>query len=101
MFQQKIDETYRNFRGAVGIADVQQIHSKMKKEYGHHLHELMKNTQRSGIKMNVKICIIKCKKVSSFGVIYIPNKVKKKVATKTKMKSAKNKKELHSFLSMI
>ena len=60
IFQQNIDQTYENCKGAVGLADYVQLLSNEKTHY-RNLHEAMDCTRKAGIKLNFDKCIIKTK----------------------------------------
>ena len=51
IFQFKIDETYRNCHGAIGIADDITVYGKNDNEQDLHLHETMERTGKAGIKL--------------------------------------------------
>lgn len=57
----KIDETYRNCLGAIGIADDITVYEKSDKEHDLHLHETMKRTRKAGIKRSEEKCVVKSK----------------------------------------
>ena len=56
IFQRKIDQTYENCRGAVGIADDVQIFGN-EKAHDRYLHEAMECTRKVGINLNFDKCI--------------------------------------------
>ena len=76
IFQFKIDETYRDCQGAIGIADDVTVYGKNEKEHDLHLHETMERTRKAGIKLNDEKCVIKTKECNFFGMLYIPDDVK-------------------------
>ena len=75
IFQQKIDQTYENCKGGVGINDDVQAF-RNEKIYNRNLHEAMEFTRKAGIKLNFDKCIIKSTCWSSFGNLYTPEGVK-------------------------
>lgn len=46
------------------------------KEHDSHLPEAMKNTRRSGIKLNARECIMKLEECQYFEMIYTHNRIK-------------------------
>lgn len=70
IFQFKIDETYRDCRGAIGIADDVTVYGKNAKEHDLHLHETMEHRKKAGIKPNDEKCVIKAKECNFFGMLY-------------------------------
>ena len=103
IFQFKIDETYRNCHGAIGIADDITVYGKNDNEHDLHLHETMERTRKAGIKLNDEKCVIKTKECNFFGMLYTPDGVKpsaNKIRAIKEMKTPKDKKELHTFLGM-
>ena len=76
IFQFKIDETYRDCLGAIGIADDVTVYGKNDKEHDLHLHETMERTRQAGIKLNDEKCDIKTKECNFFGILYTPDGVK-------------------------
>ena len=103
IFQFKIDETYRDCLGAIGIADDVTVHGKSDKEHDLHLHETMERTRQAGIKLNDEKCVVKTKECNFFGMLYTPNGVKpspEKVRAIEHLEPPKDKKELHTFLGM-
>ena len=104
IFQFKIDETYRDCQGAIGIADDVTAYGKNEREHGLHLHETMECTRKAGIKLNDEKCVIKTKECNFFGMLYTPDGVKPspdKVRAIENLKPPKDKKELQTFLGMI
>ena len=102
IFQFKIDETYRNCYGAIGIADNITVYGKNEKEHDLHLHEA-ERTRKAGIKLNDEKCIIKTKECNFFGMLYKPDGVKPnpdKIRAIEGMETPKDKKELHTFLGL-
>lgn len=59
IFQFKIDETYRDCQGTIGIADDVTVYGKNDREHDIHLHETMERTRKAGIKLNDEKCVIK------------------------------------------
>ena len=103
IFQFKIDETYRDCLGAIGIADDVTVYGKNDKEHDLHLHETMERTRQAGIKLNDEKCVIKTKECNFFGMLYTPDGVKlspDKVRVIESLEPPKDKKELHTFLGM-
>ena len=103
IFQFKIDETYRDCLGAIGIADDVTVYGKNDKEHDLHLHETMERTRQAGIKLNDEKCVIKTKECNFFGMLYTPDGVKpspEKVRAIESLEPPKDKKELHTFLGM-
>ena len=103
IFQFKIDETYRDCQGAVGIADDVTVYGKNDQEHDLHLHETMERTRKAGIKLNDEKSVIKTKECNFFGMLYTPYGVKPspdKVRAIENLKPPKDKKELHTFLGM-
>ncbi|CAB3999905.1 Hypothetical predicted protein [Paramuricea clavata] len=102
VFQLKIDETYRNCRGATGIADNITVNGG--DESNHNLHDAMERTRMAGIKLNQEKCIIKTSECSLLGMVYTSSGVKpdpEKVIAIQNMETPKDKKELHTFLGMV
>ena len=102
IFQFKIDETYRNCDGAIGIADDITVYGKNDKEHDLLLHETMERTRKAGIKLNDEKCVIKTKECNFFGMLYTPDGVKPspdKIRAIEEMETPKDK-ELHTFLGM-
>ena len=103
IFQFKIDETYRNCHGAIGIADDITVYGKNDKERDLHLHEAMERTRKAGFKLNDEKCVMKTKECNFFGMLYTPDGVKPnpdKIRAIEGMETPKDKKELHTFLGM-
>jgi hypothetical protein len=102
VFQFKIDETYRNCPGTVGIADDITVHGQdAVTDHDLHLHDVMENIRKAGIKLNREKCVVKSSECKSFGMVYTSNGVKpdpKKVVAIQNMEQPKDKKELHTFL---
>ena len=65
ILQWKIDQTYENYKGAVGIADDVQIFGN-EKMHDRNLHEVLEYTRKAGIKLYFDKCIIKAKYCSFF-----------------------------------
>ncbi|XP_029657087.1 uncharacterized protein K02A2.6-like [Octopus sinensis] len=104
VFQRQIDETYQGCKGAIGIADDIQVHSKDETTHDFNLHEAMEKTRQAGIKLNADKCIIKAKECKFFGIIYSAGGVKPdpaKVEAIRDIKDPKDRKELRSFLGLI
>ena len=104
IFQFKIDETYHDCQGAIGIADDVTVYRKNEKEHDLHLHETMERTRKAGIKLNDEKCVIKTKECNFFGMLYTPDGVKPspdKVRAIENLEPPKDKKELHTFLGMV
>ena len=103
IFQFKIDETYRECEGAIGIVDDITVYGKNDKEHDFHLHETIERTRKAGIKLNDEKRVIKTKECNFFGMLYTPDGVKpspdKGQAIKN-LEPPKDKKELHTFLRM-
>ena len=102
IFQFKIDETYRDCLGAIGIADDVTVYGKNDKEHDLHLHETMERTRQAGIKLKSEKCVIKTKECNFFGMLYTPDGVKpspEKVRAIESLEPPKDK-ELHTFLGM-
>ena len=71
IFQKKIDETYKNCRGAVGIADdINVVGTESTHDYN--LHEAKERSGKAGIKLNFDKGIVKSKSCSFFDEIYTP-----------------------------
>ena len=103
IFQFKIDETYRDCQGAIGIADDITVYGKNDKEHDLHLHETMECTRKAGIKLSNEDCVIKTKGCNFFGMLYTPDAVKPspdKIKAIKKLEPPNDKKELHTFLGM-
>ena len=60
IFQRKIDQTYENCRGAVGIADDVQVCGD-ESAHDKNLHQAMECTRKVGINLNFDEFIIKTK----------------------------------------
>ena len=104
VFQQKIDETYRNCAGTVGIADDIQVYGTSEHDHDIHLHEAMERTRKSGIKLNADKCVVKTTQCKCFGLLYTPEGVKPnpdKVKALTGMHPPGTKKELRIFLGLV
>ena len=76
IFQFKIDETFRDCQGAIGIADPDTIYGKNDKEHDIHLHDTMECTRKAGMQLNEKKCVIKTKECNFFGTPYTLEGVK-------------------------
>ena len=103
IFQFKIDETYRDCEGAIGIVDDITVYGKNDKEHDFHLHETIERTRKAGIKLNDEKCFIKTKECKFFGMLYTPDGVKPspdKVQAIKNLEPPKDKKELHTFRRM-
>ena len=103
IFQFKIDETYRDCQGAIGIVDDVTVYGKSDKEHDLHLHETMERTRKACIKLNDEKCVIKTKECNFFGMLYTPDGVKpspEKVRAIENLEPPKDKRELHTFLGM-
>ena len=103
VFQLKIDETYRNCKGAVGIADDVQVFGT-EGTHDTNLHEAMERTRQAGLKLNYEKCQVKQQECKFFGNIYSKEGVRPdeaKVEAIKSMKVPNNKGELHTFLGMI
>ena len=102
-FQKKMDQTFENCKGAVGIADNIQVFST-DDNHDLPLHEVMEITRQAGIKLNYDKCIINSKSWNFFGNMYTPQGVMpdpKKVQVIKQMQAPSTKQELQSFISMI
>ena len=100
IFQFKIEETYRDCQGAIGIADDLTVYGKNDKEHDLHLHETMECTRKAAIKLNDEKCVIETKECNFFGMLYTPDGVKPtpdKVRAIENLEPPKDKKELHTF----
>jgi len=103
IFQFKIDETYRDCQGAIGIADDVTVYGKNDQEHDLHLHETMERTRKAGIKLNDEKYVIKTKECNFFGMLYTPDGVKPspdKVRAIENLEPPKDKKELYTLLGM-
>ena len=98
IFQFKIDETYRDYQGAIGIADDVTVYGKNEREHDLHLHETMERTRKAGIKLNDEKCVIKTKECSFFGMLYGVKPNPDKVRAIENLEPPKDKKELHTAL---
>ena len=76
IFQFKIDETFRDCQGAIGIADADTIYGKNDKEHDIYLHDTMECTRKAGMQLNEKKCVIKTKECNFFGTPYTLDGVK-------------------------
>ena len=104
IFQFKIDETYLDCQGAIGIADDVTVYGKNGREHDLHLHETMERTGKAGIKLNDERCVIKTKECNFFGMLYTPDGVKPspdKVRAIENLEPPKDKKELHTLLGKV
>ena len=104
IFQFKIDETYCDCQGAIGIADDVTVYGKNEKEHNLPINETMERTRKAGIKLNDEKCVIKTKEFNFFGMLYTPDGVKPspdKVRAIENLEPPKDKKELHTFLGMV
>ena len=102
IFQFKIDETYCDCQGAIGIADDVTVYGKNDQEHDLHLHKTMERTRKAGMKLNDEKCVIKTKECNFFGMLYTPYSVKPspdKVRAIENLNPPKDK-ELHTFLGM-
>ena len=104
VFQFKIDETYRNCPGSVGIADDITVHGRDEPDHDAHLHHVMERTRKAGIRLNREKCVIKTTECKFFGMLYTSNGLKPdpdKVAAIQNIDQPKEKKELHTFLGFV
>ncbi|XP_006811648.1 uncharacterized protein LOC100366641 [Saccoglossus kowalevskii] len=104
VFQFKVDEAYRNCKGAIGIADDIQVYGSNETDHDLHLHEAMEDTRRAGIKLNRDKCHIKSRECSFYGMIYTAEGVKPsldKVRAVEMMQPPNDKKELRTFLGLV
>ena len=102
IFQFKINGTYCDCQGAIGIADDVTVYGKNDKHHELHLHEL--KLWKAGIKLNDQKCVIKTKEFNFFGMLYTPDGVKPspdKVRAIENLEPPKDKKEPHTFLGMV
>ena len=60
IYQRKIDQTYENCKGAIGIADDVQAFDN-EKTHDRNMHKTIECTRKAGIKLNFNKCIIKTK----------------------------------------
>ena len=103
VFQKKMDENFRNCKGAFAIADDIQIYGT-ESTHDLHLHEAMERTRKAGLKLNYEKYVIRTKSCSFFGNTYTPEGVKpdpKKVEAIKKMEAPQTKQELQSVLGTI
>ena len=76
IFRLNIDETYRDWEGAIRIADDITVYGKNDTEHDLHLHETMERTMKAGIKLSDENCVIKTKECNFFILLYTPDGVK-------------------------
>ena len=102
IFHQKIDQTYEECKGAVGIADDIQVFGS-DQTHDLHLHETMERTRKAYIKLNYDKWIVKTRSCS-FLVTSIHLKVSNQIQVKDaikRMEAPSTKQELQSFLGMV
>ncbi len=101
IFQYKIDETYGECKGAIGIADDITVHGRGEKDHDNHLHATMEKTR------GAKLCLNYDKKQASvkfFGNIYSEKGVTAdpdKVSAIVALRPPENKSEVRTFLGMV
>ena len=70
IFHFKIDETYLDCQGAIGIADDVTVYGKNDKEHYLHLNETIERTRKAGIKLNDEKWVIKTKECNFLVCLY-------------------------------
>ena len=104
IFQMKIDETYDDCEGVLGIADDINVHSKGDAQHDFNLHAAMERTRMSNLSLNFKKIELKKPSIKFFGNIYTKDGVKPdpdKVAAITDLRPPETKSELKTFLGMV
>lgn len=104
IFQMKIDETYDDCEGVVGIADDINVHSNGDAQHDVNLHAAMERTRMSNLSLNFKKIELKKSSIKFFGNIYTKDGVKPdpdKVAAIADLRPPETKSELKTFLGMV
>ena len=104
IFQMKIDETYHECTGVVGIADDINVHSAGDTQHNYRLHEAMERTRRSRLSLNYEKIELKKPSIKFFGNIYTKDGVKPdpdKVDAINHLRPPETKSELKTFLGMV
>ena len=102
VFQTKIDQTFKGYKGVVGIADNIVVFGKTTEEYDRNMHAMLKRCIDTGLKLNPDKCLVKQEKIKFYGVIcgqdiqLDPGKV----SALKQMSSPINRQELQTFLGL-
>ena len=70
IFQFKVDQTYGNCEGTIGISDDITCHGKGDLQHDRRLHSAMERTRQANLCLNYEKLIVKKKEVKFFGNIY-------------------------------
>ena len=104
IFQFKVDETYGECEGTIGISDDITCHGKGDRQHDRRLHGAMERTRRANLCLNYEKLIVKQSAVKFFGNVYSADGVQadpEKVAAIASMRPPKTKGEVKSFLGMV
>ena len=104
IFQYKIDETYGQCDGTIGIADDITVHGRGEKDHDNHLHATMEKTRSANLCLNYEKIYVKQKSIKFFGNIYSADGVTAdpdKIAAIVALRPPENKSELKTFLGMV
>ena len=70
IFQFKVDETYGECEGTIGISDDITCHGKGDRQHDRRLHGAMERTRRANLCLNYEKLIVKQSAVKFFGNVY-------------------------------
>ena len=104
IFQAKIDQTFEECEGVVGIADDIVISGKTAEEHDRNLHNMMSRCQNTGLRLNPDKCFIKQEKIKFYGLICGPDGIQPdpdKVTALKQMAPPTSSKELQAFLQSV
>ena len=104
IFQMKIDETYDNCTGVIGIADDINVHSAGDAQHNYRLHEAMERSRKSNLSLNFEKIELKKSSIKFFGNVYTKDGVKPdpdKVAAINSLRPPETKSELKTFIGMV
>ena len=103
VFQAKIDQTFEDCEGTIGIADDIVIFGKSEQEHDNHLNGMLTRCRNTGLKLNPDKCKIKQKKIKLYAVTCGEDGVQpdpSKVSALKQMAPPTNKRELQAFLGL-
>ena len=104
VFQFKVDETYANCEGAIGISDDITVHGRGEKNHDFRLHTTMETTRKNNLCLNYAKVSVKQPSVKFYGNIFSAQGVTadpEKVEAINKLRPPETKTELKTFLGMV
>ena len=103
IFQAKIDQTFEDCEGVVGIADDIVISGKTEEEHDRNLHRMIGGCRSTGLKLNRDKCFMKQKKIKFYGLICGPDGMQSdpdKVSVLKQMSPPKKSQKLQAFVGI-